>query len=242
MVLGTRDYSDNERRELSGAQKHRLKRFIWFIWFIVFLLARLESSFNAFSYFLFSAQWKCAEMWKAVGILNLSEQPDSRDNKPASCLFKRSLSRATFPLGLGEAWTQLSHADDSEVSAEDLGDLFYRYMSSLWAPISGFFQPLPDAHCSFISRLFTQQAVALRTLGAAIIADGQIFTTSNEVVACMTAVRGLSENDDITNSRAKRREGAEQTFVPTPVRGAQDAFVEDEGQRRRLKRAARGGK
>lgn len=88
---------------------------------------------------------------------------------------------------------------------------------------------MPDAHCSFISLLFTQQA-ALRTLGAAIIAAGQIFTTSNEVVACMTAVRGLSENDDITNSRAKRREGAEQTFVPTQVRGAQDTFMEDEGQ------------
>lgn len=149
-------------------------------------------------------------MWKTVGILNLWEQPDSGDNKPASCLFKRSLSRATFPLGLGEAWNQLSHADDSEVSAEDLGDLFYRYMSSLWAPISGFFQPLPDAHCSFISHLcllFTQQAVALRTLGAAIIAGGQIFTTSNEVVACMTVVRGLSENDDITNSRGPKEGG-----------------------------------
>lgn len=42
-------------------------------------------------------------------------------------------------------------------------------------PISGSSRPQPDAHCSFISHLrplFTQQAVAPRLLGAAIISGG----------------------------------------------------------------------
>lgn len=78
----------------------------------------------------------------------------------------------------GDVWTQLPHADGGEVSVKDLSDLFHRYIVTALSStrlISGSTQPLPDAHCSFISHLcplFTQQAVAPRPHGAAIIAGG----------------------------------------------------------------------
>lgn len=142
-------------------------------------------------------------------------------------------------MGLGETRTQLSCADGSEVAVEGLSDLFHRYMSSLRAAIAGFFELLPDAICSLISHLrllFTQQAAALRPLGAAVISSRQIFTASSEAVACMMTVRGLSGSDDVTGRREEEEEGAELTTVPAQVRRARDASVEEAGRSERLER------